>query len=136
METVTYTAARANLAKTMQQVCDNHEPVIITRQREAPVVMLSLEDYQSMEETAYLLRSPKNVRRILESVAELAPSLPPFSSIGDTPSVEPPPSNPPFAPASQERKPPLTILDGVSSKFSMGQVTVQRVTASKSPRPK
>lgn len=65
METITYTAARANLAKTMQQVCDDHEPVIITRQQESPVVMLSLEDYQSLEETAYLLRSPKNARRLL-----------------------------------------------------------------------
>jgi antitoxin YefM len=72
METVTYSSARANLAKTMQKVCDNHEPVIITRQQENPVVMLSLEDYQSLEETAYLLRSPKNARRLLESVAELA----------------------------------------------------------------
>ncbi|MDA8162156.1 MAG: type II toxin-antitoxin system prevent-host-death family antitoxin [Desulfobacteraceae bacterium] len=72
METITYSAARANLAKTMQQVCDNHEPVIITRQQEHPVVMLSLEDYQSLEETAYLLRSPKNTRHLLESVAELA----------------------------------------------------------------
>jgi len=72
METVTYTSARANLARTMQKVCDNHEPVIITRQQEHPVVMLSLEDYQSLEETAYLLRSPKNARRLLESVAELA----------------------------------------------------------------
>jgi len=72
METITYSSARSNLAKTMQRVCDNHEPVIITRQQENPVVMLSLEDYQSMEETAYLLRSPKNARRLLESIAELS----------------------------------------------------------------
>ena len=70
MNTITYTAARANLAQTMQQVCADHEPVIITRKDEA-VVMLSLEDYKSLEETAYLLRSPKGARRLLESVAEL-----------------------------------------------------------------
>lgn len=70
MNTITYTAARANLAQTMQQVCADHEPVIITRKDEA-VVMLSLEDYKSLEETAYLLRSPKSARRLLESVAEL-----------------------------------------------------------------
>ena len=70
MNTITYTAARANLAQTMQQVCAGHEPVIITRKDEA-VVMLSLEDYKSLEETAYLLRSPKSARRLLESVAEL-----------------------------------------------------------------
>ncbi len=70
MNTITYTAARGNLAQTMQQVCADHEPVIITRKDEA-VVMLSLEDYKSLEETAYLLRSPKSARRLLESVAEL-----------------------------------------------------------------
>lgn len=72
MNTITYTAARANLAKTMKQVCEDHEPIIISRQQEEPVVMLSLEDFNSLEETAYLLRSPENARRLLESVAELA----------------------------------------------------------------
>lgn len=70
MNTITYTAARSNLAQTMQQVCADHEPVIITRKDEA-VVMLSLEDYKSLEETAYLLRSPKSAKRLLESVVEL-----------------------------------------------------------------
>ena len=45
--------------------------MIITRKRESPVVMISLEDFQAMEETAYLLRSPANARRLLESIAEL-----------------------------------------------------------------
>ena len=71
MDAISYTAARANLAKTMEKVCNDHDPVIITRKRESPVVMLSLEDYQSMEETAYLLRSPANSRHLLESIAEL-----------------------------------------------------------------
>ena len=71
MDAIRYTAARANLAKTMEKVCNDHDPVIITRKRESPVVMLSLEDYQSMEETAYLLRSPANARHLLESIAEL-----------------------------------------------------------------
>ena len=71
MNTISYTAARANLAKTMEQVCNDHAPVIITRKREAPVVMISLEDYQAMEETTYLLRSPANARYLLESIAEL-----------------------------------------------------------------
>ena len=71
MDTITYTSARGNLAKTMQKVCDDHSPVIITRKTSQPVVMMSLEDYQALEETAYLLRSPKNARRLLESVAEL-----------------------------------------------------------------
>jgi antitoxin YefM len=71
MDTITYTSARGNLAKTMKKVCDDHSPVIITRKTESPVVMMSLEDYQALEETAYLLRSPKNARRLLESIAQL-----------------------------------------------------------------
>lgn len=55
----------------MEKVCDDHAPVIITRKNARSVVMLSLDDHEAMEETAYLLRSPKNARRLLESVAEL-----------------------------------------------------------------
>lgn len=71
MNSITYTAARSNLAQTMKQVCADHEPVIITRKDENAVVMLSLADYKSLEETAYLLRSPKSAKRLLESIAEL-----------------------------------------------------------------
>jgi len=71
MDAISYTSARANLAKTMAQVCEDHAPLIITRKSEAPVVMMSLEDYQAMEETTYLLRSPVNARHLLESIAEL-----------------------------------------------------------------
>ncbi|MDN2482640.1 type II toxin-antitoxin system Phd/YefM family antitoxin [Vibrio agarivorans] len=71
MDAISYTAARANLATTMQKVCNDHAPVIITRKSEAPVVMISLEDFEAMQETTYLLRAPTNARRLLESVAEL-----------------------------------------------------------------
>lgn len=71
MDTITYTSARGNLAKTMEKVCDDHSPVVITRKASQPVVMMSLEDFEALEETAYLLRSPKNARRLLESIAEL-----------------------------------------------------------------
>lgn len=71
MDALSYTAARRNLAKTMQQVCEDHSPVIITRNKAASVVMMSLEDYEALQETAYLLRSPTNARRLLESIAEL-----------------------------------------------------------------
>ena len=71
MNAISYTAARANLAKTMAQVCEDHAPIIITRKRETPVVMISMEDYAAMEETNYLLRSPANARRLMESISEL-----------------------------------------------------------------
>jgi antitoxin YefM len=71
MDAISYTSARANLANTMAKVCNDHAPIIITRKSEAPVVMMSLEDYQAMEETTYLLRSPANARLLLGSIAEL-----------------------------------------------------------------
>jgi antitoxin YefM len=71
MDAITYSSARANLASTMDRVCNDHEPLIITRNGEKAVVMLSLEDYKALEETAYLLRSPANARRLLSSIAQL-----------------------------------------------------------------
>ncbi len=71
MNAITYTEARANLANTITRVCDDHDPVIITKKSDKSVVMISLEDYESMEETAYLLRSPKNAQRLLESIREI-----------------------------------------------------------------
>lgn len=71
MDSISYTSARSNLAKTMDQVCDDHAPVAITRKGQGAVVMISMDDYQALEETAYLLRSPKNTRRLIEAVAEL-----------------------------------------------------------------
>jgi antitoxin YefM len=71
MDTITYTALRKNLAKTMEKVCDDHAPITITRSNAQSVVMISLADYQALEETAYLLRSPKNARRLLKSIVEL-----------------------------------------------------------------
>ena len=71
MDAITYTAARANLASTMDRVCEDHEALIITRNGQQSVVMLSLDDYKSLEETAYLLRSPANAKRLLSAVEDL-----------------------------------------------------------------
>ncbi len=71
MEAISYTTARANLASTMKKVCNDHVPIIITRKNEDPVIMMSLEDYEAMEETTYLLRSPANARKLLDSIVEL-----------------------------------------------------------------
>jgi antitoxin YefM len=71
MDAISYTAARANLASTMKNVCNDHAPIIITRKSDDPVVIMSLEDYNAMRETTYLLRSPENTRDLLKSIAEL-----------------------------------------------------------------
>ena len=71
MEVITYTAARQNLAKTMEKVCKDRVPIIITRKSSESVVIMSLEDYEALQETAYLLRSPKNARRLIEAIAQL-----------------------------------------------------------------
>lgn len=69
MDAISYTAARQNLAKTMDKVIDSREPVIITRQKAEPVVMISMRDYNSMLETMYLLGHPANAERLRESIA-------------------------------------------------------------------
>ena len=71
MNAIFYTIARENLASTMDKVCQDHNPVIITRGRKEAVVMMSFEDYSSWEETAYLMRSPANALRLLESIEEM-----------------------------------------------------------------
>ncbi len=71
MKAISYTAARETLAATMQSVCDDREPVIITRKRDQAVVMMSLDDFESMQETAYLRRSPANSWRLDAAVAQL-----------------------------------------------------------------
>lgn len=71
MDAITYTQVRKNLSRVMNQVCEDHAPIIITRQSEKPVVMMSLEDYSAMEETLYLLRSPKNAQRLYKALGEV-----------------------------------------------------------------
>jgi len=71
MKAISYTNARQNLAKTMEKVCQDHSPIIVTRKSTDSVVIMSLEDYEALEETAYLLRSPKNTRRLIQSIGQL-----------------------------------------------------------------
>lgn len=75
MQSISYIVARSSLAKTMEQVCQDHAPIAITRKGEGAVVMISMEDYQALEETAYLLRSPKNAKRLIEAVTELGQGM-------------------------------------------------------------
>jgi len=71
MDAITYSAARANLATTMDRVCEDHEALIITRNGQQSVVMVSLEDFTALEETAYLLRSPANMKRLVAAMDQL-----------------------------------------------------------------
>jgi len=72
MDTMSYTAFRSHLAKTLDKVNEDHTPVIITRQNGLPAVVISLEDFKSYEESAYLMSSPKNAERINEAISDIA----------------------------------------------------------------
>lgn len=71
MQILNYSQARASLKTVMEDVCRDSEPTIITRQTGKPVVMLSLDDYNGIQETLYLLSSRKNAERLLTSVAKI-----------------------------------------------------------------
>ena len=71
MEAVSYTMARNKFSNLMDKVCEDHNAVIITRQKQRSVVMMSLEDYNSLEETVYLLKSPKNAERLNRAIDNL-----------------------------------------------------------------
>ena len=71
MDVISYTAVRAKLAEAMDKVNDDHRPVIITRQRGKPAVLISLEDFNSYVETDFLLSSPKNAARLTRAVRDL-----------------------------------------------------------------
>jgi antitoxin YefM len=66
---ISYSEVRKSLKNYLEQVCAEHTPLLITRRNGDNVMLLSEDDYRSLEETAYLSRSPKNLRRILESLS-------------------------------------------------------------------
>lgn len=71
MRTITYTESRAHYAETLSAVVDDQEEVIVTRAGHEPVVIVALSEYESLKETAYLMRSPANARRLTESIERL-----------------------------------------------------------------
>lgn len=71
MRTISYSEARQNLSATMVKTVEDHAPILITRQNGESCVLMSLEEYNSLEETAYLLRSPSNARRLADSIESL-----------------------------------------------------------------
>lgn len=75
MNTISYSAFRSHLASTLDGVNENHKPLIITRQNAKPAVVMSLEDFESYEETAYLMASPKNTERLNRAIHQLNAGL-------------------------------------------------------------
>jgi len=71
MTTLTYSDVKKNLKSLMDKVCDDHAPIAITGNGKRPVVLLSLEDYSAIEETLYLMRSPKNAERLMRAAKDL-----------------------------------------------------------------
>lgn len=70
MYAISYSKARQNLAETMDSVTNDCAPVMITRQGAAPVIMMSLAEFNALQETAHLLRSPRNATRLMQGIAE------------------------------------------------------------------
>lgn len=71
MDTLSYSAFRSHLANAMDKVNEDHKPILITRQNGKPAVVMSLEDFKSYEETAYLMASPKNAERLNKAIVQL-----------------------------------------------------------------
>lgn len=70
MDTISYSAFRSHLASMLDKVNEDHMPILVTRQNGKPAVVMSLEDFKSYEETAYLMASPKNAERLNQAIAE------------------------------------------------------------------
>lgn len=71
MKTISYTESRARYAEVLDAVVNDREEVIVTRSGHESVVIVSLDDYESLRETSYLMRSPANARRLLDAMENL-----------------------------------------------------------------
>jgi antitoxin YefM len=71
MKTISFSESRKHYAETLDSVVNDREEVIVTRAGRDPVVILALDEYESLKESAYLLQSPVNAARILQGIAEL-----------------------------------------------------------------
>jgi antitoxin YefM len=71
MKTLTYSAIRSNLAKAIEEVTQDHAPILITRQKGAAAVLVSLEDFESWQETTYLMRNPANAAHLRRGIAQV-----------------------------------------------------------------
>ena len=70
MDHISYTELRQNLKRHLDKVCDDRAPLVVTRRKGEPVVVLSLTEYEALEETLHLLSNPANAERLLKSIAQ------------------------------------------------------------------
>ena len=80
---MSYSQLRRRLKAACDQVCDRHEPLVIERRRGGNVVLVAMEDYVALEETAYLLSSPENARRLWQALRRRAETRSAFASVGE-----------------------------------------------------
>ena len=71
MRVISDSEASHNLSATMRQTTEDHAPILIVNQNGASCVLMSLAEYKSLEETAYLMRSPANAKRLMNSIESL-----------------------------------------------------------------
>jgi antitoxin YefM len=71
MKTLSYSALRSKLAKAIEEVTEDHAPILITRQKGTPAVLISLEDFESWQETAYLARTPAMAKRLRRAISQI-----------------------------------------------------------------
>ena len=71
MQTINFSHTRQNLASTFDSVVDNCTPIVVTRQNKESIVIISMKDYRAMEETAYLMQSEANVKRLNRAINQL-----------------------------------------------------------------
>ena len=69
MKIMTYTESRARYAEVLDQVVNDREEIVITRQGHGNVVIIALDEYESLMETVYLMQSPANARHLRDSIA-------------------------------------------------------------------
>jgi antitoxin YefM len=84
MKTMSYTESRARYAEVLDSVVNDREEVVITRAGHESVVIVSLEDFESLRETAYLMRSPSNARRLLDAMERLESGQGEVHQLADT----------------------------------------------------
>lgn len=71
MDALSYSQVRKNFTNTMNAVCENHEPIIITRQNQSPVIIMSLDDYNALQETLYLVKSLAKAKKLCVALKDI-----------------------------------------------------------------